>query len=178
MFGARLPIDTAINLIFDRLQQIVVQVPNATLSDALGTSMMVACADGAKMESLPKERKNVTTLSLVPCSRFLVEKCGVCTSSTHHILPINQLNAKDHRDHIKHILRGRFVDWIAVKESEPESKFDIKFQDMNDAKFTYMMIQCSAWSRKYHPFSGCECRRGEGFISGKCMLISDDKYRE
>ena len=42
-------------------------------------------------------------------------------------------------------------------------EFDIEFNDMNDTKFTYMMLQCSAWSCKYRPFCGCECKRGEAF---------------
>ena len=178
LFGARLPIDTAINLLLDKINRIVTQIPNASLEDAMGTSMLLGCADGAEMDALPKNTKNVTTLCIVPASRFLVESCGVHTSSVDHILPINQLNGKEHIDHIKFILKERFNDWVNVKETERVQNFDITFQDMNDAKFTYMMLQCSAWSRKYRPFCACECERGEAFRTKECKRITNEKYRE
>ena len=144
----------------------------------MGTSMLLGCADGAKMDALPKTTKNVTTLCIVPASRYLVESCGVHTSSVDHILPINQLNGKEHIDHIKFILKEQFSDWVNVKETERVRNFDITFHDMNNAKFTYMMLQCLAWSRKYRPFCGCECERGEAFSTKECKKITNKKYRE
>ena len=49
---------------------------------------------------------------------------------------------------------------------------------MNNAKFAYMMPQCSAWSCKYRPFCGCECKQGEAFDKNECKKIKDEKYRE
>ena len=50
---------------------------------------------------------------------------------------------------------------------------------MHDAKFSYMMIQCSAWSRKYYPYAACACLRGAGRLSGHvCSLFTPEEYRE
>ena len=56
LFGAYLPIDTALSLINACLNLIVSQVPNATLNDAMGTSMLLGCADAAEMDSLQKKK--------------------------------------------------------------------------------------------------------------------------
>ena len=80
--------------------------------------MLLGRADGAEMDALPKHAKNVTTLCIVPASRFLVEFCGVYTSLVDHILPIDQFNSKEHIDHIKYILKERFSDQVNVKEAE------------------------------------------------------------
>jgi len=66
LFGAKLPLDAAINLILENLHRIVAQIPNATLHGAIGTIMLLGCADGADMDSLPKSRKSVTTFRLSP----------------------------------------------------------------------------------------------------------------
>ena len=87
LFGVSLPLDTAINLIFNRIGKIVSQIPNATLHDALGQSLLIGCADAAEMDSLSKVNKHVTLFSLVPTSRFLVEKGGFYTTSIKNILP-------------------------------------------------------------------------------------------
>ena len=54
VFGARLSIDTAINLLLDNIHRLVAQIPNASLNDAMSTSMLLGCADGAEMDALPK----------------------------------------------------------------------------------------------------------------------------
>ena len=66
LFGAKLPLNAAINLILENLHRIVAQITNATLHDAMGTSMLLGCADGAEMNSLPKKRKSGTTFQLSP----------------------------------------------------------------------------------------------------------------
>ena len=81
LFGACLPLDTAMNLIFDRLGKIVAQIENATLSDALGQSMLLGCADAAEMDSLSTSNQHVTSFSIVPVSRFLIERCAFSPSS-------------------------------------------------------------------------------------------------
>ena len=70
LFGASLPIDTMMNLILHRIRQIVSQIPGATVSDALGTSILLGCADAAVMDSLSKANQHVTSFSVVPTSRF------------------------------------------------------------------------------------------------------------
>ena len=132
LFGASLPIDEAMNMIYHRIGLIVGQIPDASMEDALGESMLLGCADAAEMDSLPSKSKHVTSFSVVPSSIFLVERCAVYTSSIYHILQINQLNSKKLLDHLKYILNDRFVDWISVKE---KASFSIEFVDMHDAKF-------------------------------------------
>ena len=176
LFGASLPIDEAMNMIYHQIGLIVGQIPDASMEDALGESMLLGCADAAEMDSLPSKSKHVTSFSVVPSSIFLVERCAVYTSSIYHILPINQLNSKELLDHLKYILNDRFVDWISVKE---KASFSIAFVDMHDAKFTYTMIQCSSWSRKYHPFATCACLRGQGRLSGhQCLKFTAQQYIE
>ena len=70
LFGASLPIDEAVNMIHHRIGGIIPQIPNATMDDALGMSMLLGCADTAEMDSLPSKRKHVTSFSIVPCSMF------------------------------------------------------------------------------------------------------------
>ena len=54
LFGAYLPLDTAMNLIYDRVRSVASQVENASINDALGTSMLIGSADAAEMDMLPK----------------------------------------------------------------------------------------------------------------------------
>ena len=77
--------------------------------------MLLGCAGGAEMDTLPKHAK---TLCIVPASHFLVQFCGVYILLVDHILPINQLNNKEHIDHIKYILKERFSGWVNAKEAE------------------------------------------------------------
>ena len=176
LFGASLPLDKALNLILDSLGRVVAQVPNATLDDALQTSMMIGCADAAEMDSLSKINKHVTSFSLVPTSHFLVERCGVYTSSIKNIIPINQLNSKELLDHLKHVLHERFDSWLSIKEG---TSYNIEFVDMHDAKFTYTMLQCLAWSRLHKPFCSCDCRRGAGALPDHvCSMFSNETYCE
>ena len=56
LFGASLPLDVAMNQIYDRLNKIILQIPNDTLQEALGTSMIISCADA--VEHRGKTRKN------------------------------------------------------------------------------------------------------------------------
>ena len=64
---------------------------------------------------------------------------------------------------MKHIMKERFNDWLTFKE---KARFDMEFVDMHNAKFTYTMLQCSAWSRLNKPFSSCDCCRGEAALDG------------
>ena len=91
---------------------------------------------------------------------------------------MNQLNGKEQLDHIKHILRERFCDWVAIKEIQSSKNYEMEFLDMNNAKFTYMMLQCSSWARKYRPFCGCECQHGEVFRDEQCKKLTNENYRE
>lgn len=68
------------NLIFHQLGCIVAQIPNATLADALGQSMLIGCSNAAEMYSLPTKNKHVTSLSIVPASRFLVKNMVLIAS--------------------------------------------------------------------------------------------------
>ena len=70
LFGAYLPLDNVMKLILMRIGKIVEQIPGATIHDALGTSMIIGCADAAEMDSLPKVSKHVTSFSMVPTSFF------------------------------------------------------------------------------------------------------------
>ena len=176
LFGANLPLDKAMNLILNSLGKVVAQIPNAMLDNALKTSLMIGCADAAEMDSLSKVNKHVTSFSLVPTSNFLVERCGLYTSSIKNIIPINQLNSKELLDHLKYVLNERFDRWLSVKEG---TNYDIEFVDMHDAKFTYTVLQCSAWSRLHKPFCSCDCRRGAGALPDHiCSMFSNEKYRE
>ena len=175
LFGAYLPLDTAMNLIYDRVRSVTSQVENASINDALGTSMLIGCADAAEMDSLPKITKHVTSFSLVPVSKFLIEDCALYPSSIYNILPHNQLNSKELLEHLKHVLKERFNGWLSIREA---SNFNIDFIDMHDAKFTYVMIQCSAWSRKHSPFSACRCRRGQGSMADHvCIMFTQEEYK-
>ena len=116
LFGASLPLDTMMNLIIQRVGKIVEQIPGASLHDALGTSMLLGCADAAEMDSLPKVNQHITSFSMVPVSFFLVEKCGFLSSSIKNILPHNQLNSRELIDHVKHVLYERFHCWLSIKE--------------------------------------------------------------
>ena len=80
LFGVNLPIDKAMTLIFDCLQKVVPQIPNAALNNVIGTSMIIGCANAAKMDTVPKATKHIALFLLVPILRFLVEKCGMYTS--------------------------------------------------------------------------------------------------
>ena len=68
LFGANLPIDIVMNLILNQLGKIVDQIPNTTMHEALGQSIMIRCADAAKMDSLSNVNKHVTSFSIVPAS--------------------------------------------------------------------------------------------------------------
>lgn len=177
LFGAFLPLDKAVNLIFNCLGKVVAQVPGATLHNALGKSILLGCADAAEMDSLADVNKHVTSFSLVPTSLFLIERCGYYTTSIKNIFPHNQLNSKELLAHMKHVLHERFHCWLSVKESHAD--YDIEFVDMHDAKFTYTMLQCSMWSRLYKPFCSCDCGRGQGATLGFiCTMFTKEKYEE
>ena len=176
LFGAYLPLDTAVNLMYERVSNIVAQVPGTSLQDALGTSIILGCSDAAEMDSLPKRSKHVTSFSFVPVSLFLIERCAFYLSSIYNILPHQQLNSKELLAHLKFVLKDRFHLWVSIQE---KSEFDIMFIDMHDAKFTYCMLQCSAWNRKHHPYCRCSCRRGGGGVAGHvCEMFTAERYRE
>ena len=84
-------IDVAINLIYERMNIIAAQIPNAILHDAFRNSIILGCADRSQIDQPSKTRKSVKTFSIVPMSHFLIENCGAASSSIHKILPINQL---------------------------------------------------------------------------------------
>ena len=92
LFGASLPLDVAMNQIYDRLNKIVLQIPNATLQEALETSMILGCADAAEMDSLPKKNKHITSYLFVPTLQFLVQKCAFHSSSIYNIYLTNISN--------------------------------------------------------------------------------------
>ena len=137
---------------------------------------MIGCADAAKMDSLSKVNKHVTSFSIVPTSRFLIEKCGYHPTNIKNILPHNQLQSKELLDHLKQILHDQFHCWLSVKE---KLTFNIEFMDMHDGKFIYTMLQCSAWSRLISPFCGCDCRQGQGAILGHtCTMFTTETYND
>ena len=92
------------------------------------------------------------------------------------MLPINQLNEKEHLDHMKHTLKNIFDAWIGLKEKAIKNNFRIEFCDTHDAKFSCTMLQCSPWSRKRHPFYGCKRKRGEAFKKGYCRNVSNEEF--
>ena len=100
LFGAYLPLDTAVNLMYERVSNIVAQVPGTSLQDALGTSIILGCSDAAEMDSLPKRSKHVTSFSFVPVSVFLIERCAFFPSSIYNIFPHQQLNSKELLAHL------------------------------------------------------------------------------
>ena len=72
LFGAFLPLDKVINLIFNYLGKVVAQIQGAILHDALGKPMLLGCADLAEMDSLPDVNKHVISFCLVPTSQLLI----------------------------------------------------------------------------------------------------------
>ena len=92
--------------------------PKCIIKNTLGTSIHLCCTDGAEVDALPKHAENITTLCIVPTSHFPVEVFGVYTCLVDHILPINQINCKEHIGLIKYILKERFSDWVNVKETK------------------------------------------------------------
>ena len=174
LFGAYLQIYTALSLIYACLNLIVAQVPNATLNDELGKSMLLGCADAAEMDSLPKK---IARDIIFICSGVIIfdRKCAFYSSSICNILAHQQLNSKKLIDHLKFVLNDRFTVWISSKE---KGEFDIEFVDMHDTKFTYCMLQCSGWARKHQTFCACKCRCGEGSIAGNIYkILSAEEYR-
>ena len=88
MFGAFLPPGKVVNLIFNCLGKVVTQIPGATLHNALGISMLLGCADVAKMDSRD---------AIFSCSNVAVfiERRGYYTISIKNINFHNQLKSKE-----------------------------------------------------------------------------------
>ena len=41
----------------------------------------------------------------------------------------------------------------------------IDHYDIHDGKILYNLVQHSLWSRKYHPFVLCKCKRGQAVVN-------------
>ena len=57
---------------------------------------------------------------------------------------------------------------------EDEKRKNYCYYDLHDGKMLYLLTQHSSWSRKFHPFLLCECKRGEGVKNNnnhQCKLI-------
>ena len=174
--GAIVPIQDCVDLILNRIKQIVSDVPGGTMEKALDGCFLVLCADGAVHSRLKQGDQNIITYSVTLSSRYLIEECYMLPSSGRNILPHVQLKAKENTKTIQSVLKERMTQIVNVKTNTP-GLADCYIYDLADGKALYIILGHTHWSSARKPFLLCGCERGQSIGgSHRCHMHTDEEY--
>ena len=131
--------------------------------------------DGAEHLKSKKEITSVISFSSVLFTpRWIIEK-AVLAASSLNMLTWQQLRGHESLSTMMPAVKEYFTckSHLYTHDNEPNTtKF--WYYDIHDGKMLYLLTQHSQWSRKFHPFLLCKCKRGEGVrnTAHNCQLLS------
>ena len=103
---------------------------------------------------------------------------GTSTSVSKNILTYQQINLNEKYKYILPAIEELCNHIKELKKKYNKEILSIVFYHMNNAKFQYVLIQHSQWSRLNHLFLRCRCRQGVDVKKNEkytCMIITKEE---
>ena len=159
------------------------------LIDSNSDIIVIDSFDGAQYWRTSKDRTNIISFSSQMITLDSI-KAGYSTSVSRNILTWQQRIGAESYNNLMPVLEPVYERKKDIQNNnliiEPDCKFmnanaKITLYDLHDGKMLYLLMQHSLFSRKFHPFLLCKCKRGEGVIDNidhECKIISHEDQIE
>ena len=132
-------------------------------------------ADRAEHQSPEEGGANVISFNLILINKKLLDK-GYISTQSYNILTFEQVCGDEKSDLCLSIFHQIYENLNKFKPTDLPAKYhhlSFEFVDLNDGKMIYALLQCSAFSYKYHPYCRYTCSRGS---KGTCKLLNHEEY--